>query len=52
MEKCSIYHVEDFFLSTWAQNRKAVPMADTHNTFPLICHGGQNLETIAEGQKF
>lgn len=27
-------------------------MADTHNTFPLIRHGEQNLETIAEGQNF
>lgn len=55
MEKGSIQHVKDFCSRTGAQNHKAAPTVDTHNTFPLICCGEQNLETIAEGsqgQKF
>ena len=34
--------------NTSAPNQKAVLKADTHNTFLLICHGEQNLETIDE----
>lgn len=51
MEKCGIYHVKNFCSSTLTQNHKAA----THNTFPLICHGEQNLKTIvqgSQGQKF